>query len=150
MSNDLVMFDKPLSVVDAVQELPDFDRALAWGVQSMIMPTVKSMVLLATGLSEHYRYALALTHDIAQYLYDMPDGAITASEWFKRCDQVDTLIGHFDAMEVHVIQERSDPTCQGMMMLVLDDDHMVVGYILTRLREYADHVVINNILPKRT
>jgi hypothetical protein len=150
MSNTLVMFEHPLSIGEAVSKLPDFDQALEWGVQSMTMPTVKSMILLATKLSEHYRYSLALTHDIAQYLYDMPEGAITSKQWYQRCDQVDTLIGHFDAMEVHVIQEGSDPECQGMMLLVQDDDHKVVGYILTKLREYSDHVVVNNILPKRT
>ncbi|MCY1286203.1 hypothetical protein D9M68_18550 [compost metagenome] len=150
MSSNLVMFDEPLDLSQAIAKLPDFDRALEWGVQSMTMPTVKSMILLAAGLSDHYRYALALTHDIAQYLYDMPDGAITSKQWFKRCDQVGSLIGHFDAMDVHVIQEGSDPACQGMMLLVLDDDHKAVGYILTRLREYSDHVVVNNILPKRT
>lgn len=146
--NNLVLFDKPLKVEDAVAHLPDMSRALSWGVQSLVKETVRSMILLATSLSEHYRYELALTDDIAQYLYDMPEGAVTASEHFIRCNQDGTVIGHFDAMSVHVIQEKSEPDQQAMMLLILNDDRLVVGYLLTRLREYADHVVINNILPK--
>lgn len=148
MSIELIMFEKPLSIKEAVTSLPDFDKALPWGVQSMVKSTVDSMIRLAAAASDHFRYALALTHDIGQYLYDMPEGAITSNEHFIRCDQVDTLIGHFNAMDVHVIQELSDPEMQGMMLLVLNDDHLAVGYLLTRIREYADHVVVNNILPK--
>lgn len=149
MSKELIMFSKPLDITEAVAKLPDLNQALAWGVQSLLKPTVSAMVRLATSMSEHYRYALALTDDIAQYLYDMPEGAITSSEFFKRCNQVGTLIGHFDMIEVHVIQERSDPEAQAMMLLVLDDDKKAVGYLVTRIREYADHVVVNNILPKK-
>lgn len=148
MSKDLILFDKPLEVSEAVAKLPDFSRALGWGVQSMLLDTVRSMILLASTLSEHYRYAIGLTDDVAQYLYDMPKGAITNPNHFIRCNQVGTLIGHFDALDVHVIQERSDPANQAMILMVLDDDRKVVGYVATKLREYADHVVINNILPE--
>lgn len=148
MSIQLIMFEKPLPVAEAISTLPDFDQALGWGVQNIEKSTVEAMIRLATMASEHFRYALAVTDDIGQYLYDMPVGAITAAEHFIRCNQVESLIGHFLTLDVHVIQQRSVPEQQGMMLLVLNDDKLVVGYLLTKIREYADHVVVNNILPK--
>jgi hypothetical protein len=149
MSTELIKFPQPLPIAEAIAKLPDMQLALGWGVQSMVRDTVRAMVLLASSRSEHYRYALALTEGIAQLLYDMPEGATTARDAFIRCNQQGTLIGHFDSYEVHVIQESSAEEDQGMMLLVLDDNHLVDSYILTRLREYSDHVVINNILPKK-
>ncbi|MNN35904.1 hypothetical protein D3C81_1497720 [compost metagenome] len=152
MSNSnqsLVMFEKPLTVAEAVAKAPDLEKALGWGVQSMVAATVRHMVLLASNLSEHYRYSIGLSGDIAQYLYDAPEGAITDPNLFLRTAQVDTLIGHFDNLEVHVIQEAMpEEDSQCLMLLVQDDDRMVVGYLLTRLRDYADHVNVNNVLPK--
>lgn len=149
MSIELITFEKPIAVDEAIANLPDMGQALGWGVQSMVKSTVDTMIRLASGLTDHFRYALALTDDIAQYLYDMPEGAVTASEHFIRCNQGDgTVIGHFNAMDVHVIQEKSDPEQQAMMLLVLDDQQQVVGYLLTRIREYGDHIAVNNVLPK--
>ncbi len=147
MSKELVLFEKPLSVKEAVAKLPNKENKLGWGIQSMVVDTVRHMVLLASSRSEHFRYALGVTAGIAQYLYDLPQGAITNPSDFIRTNQVDTLIGHFDNLEVHVIQEVTPEEDQLMMLLVLDDDHMAVGYLLTQLREYGDHVNVNNILP---
>lgn len=148
MSNEVILFDKPITVQEAVAKAPDMEKALSWGVQSMVVETVRSMVLLAAARSEHFRYALAVTPAIGQYLYDLPDGAITNPNNFVRCVQVDTLIGHFDNHEVHVIQEYTPEEEQGLMLLILDDERNVAGYILTKLREYDDHINVNNILPK--
>lgn len=150
MSNEMIMFDHPLTVTEAVAKAPDHNNALPWGIQSMVVDTVRSMVLLAAARSEHFRYALGVTAGIGQYLYDLPEGAITNPDHFKRTDQVDSLIGHFDNHEVHVIQELTPEEDQGLMLLVLDDDHKAVGYIYTQLREYGDHINVNNILPKKT
>lgn len=149
MSNEMIMFDRPLTVAEAVAKAPDMSKALGWGTQSMVVATVRSMVLLAAARSEHFRYALGVTGGIAQYLYDLPDGAITNPEHFIRTEQVDTLIGHFDNHEMHVIQEVTAEEDQGLMLLVLDDDKKAVGYVLTQLREYGDHINVNNILPKK-
>jgi hypothetical protein len=149
MNTELIKLPQRLPIAEAVRNLPDMNQALGWGVQSMVRDTVRAMVLLASSRSEHYRYALALTEGIAQLLYDMPEGATTARDAFVRCNQQGTLIGHFDSYEVHVIQEPVEEDNQGMMLLILDDDHLVDSYILTRLREYSDHVVVNKILPKK-
>lgn len=148
MSNEVILFDKPLTVTEAVAKAPDMSKALPWGVQSMVVETVRSLVLLAASRSEHFRYALGVTPGIAQYLYDLPDGAITNPNHFIRCVQTDTLIGHFDNHEVHAIQEYTPEDEQGLMLLILNDDRLAVGYILTKLREYGDHINVNNILPK--
>lgn len=154
MSDELVTFPSPVTVEEAVASLPDLDKALGWGVQSMTRDTVRAMVLLASSRSEHYRYALAVSLGIAQYLYDMPEGAVAGREHFIRCNQNGSLIGHFDNLETHVIQEPLEKSSENeeeyMMLLVLDDNHQVDSYLLTRLRDYSDHVVINNILPKNT
>jgi hypothetical protein len=144
----MVMFDHPVTVAEAVAKAPVHANALGWGIQSMVVQTVRSMVLLAAARSEHYRYALGVTGGIGQYLYDLPEGAITNPDHFKRTDQVETLIGHFDNLEVHVIQELTPEEEQGLMLMVLDDDKLVVGYLYSQLREYGDHININNILPK--
>lgn len=149
MSNELVTFNPPVSVEEAVAKAPDMSNALGWGIQSMVVTTVRSMVLLAAARSDHYRYALAVTGAIGQYLYDLPEGAITNPDHFKPTVQVGALIGHFDNHEVFVIQEATPEEDQGLMLLILDDDRKVAGYILTRLREYSDHINVNNILPKK-
>lgn len=150
MNNELIMFDHPLTVAEAVAKAPAMTDSIGWGIQSMVVDTVRSMVLLASSRSEHFRYALGVTGGIGQYLYDLPDGAITNPDHFKRTVQVDTLIGHFDNHEVHVIQEITPEEEQGMMLLVLNDDRKAVGYLYTQLREYGDHINVNNILPKKT
>lgn len=150
MSNELIMFDRPLTVAEAVAKAPDHQSALPWGIQSMVVQTVRSMVLLASARSEHFRYALGVTGGIGQYLYDLPEGAITNPDHFQRTEQVDTLIGHFDNHEVHVIQEVTPEEEQGLMLLILNDDKLAVGYVYTQLREYGDHINVNNILPKKT
>lgn len=149
MSTELIKFPEPVSIQAAVAKAPDLSQALGWGIQSLLRDTVRSMVLLATARSEHYRYALAVTPGIAQLLYDMPEGTIASRDCFIRCVQQDTLIGHYDTMEMHVIQELVDEDKQSMMLLILNDDLLVDSYLLTRLREYSDHVVVNNILPKK-
>jgi len=149
MSQELIKLPTPVTVQEAVSKVPDLSQCLGWGIQSMERSTVRSMILLASSKSEHFRYALGVTPDIAQYLYDLPEGAVTSREHFIRCNQQDTLIGHFDTLEVHVIQEMVDEEDQCMMLLVLNDEHLVDSYLVTRLREYADHVVVNNILPKK-
>lgn len=150
MSNELIMFDHPLTVEQAVAKAPDHSNALGWGIQSMVVATVRSMVVLAAARSEHFRYALGVTPGIAQYLYDLPEGAITNPDHFVRTEQVGSLIGHFDNLEVHAIQELTPEEEQGLMLLVLNDDKLAVGYIYTQLREYGDHINVNNILPKKT
>ncbi|MNO12958.1 hypothetical protein D3C76_25780 [compost metagenome] len=148
-TQQMVMFDRPLTIAEAMQHAPAQEKALGWGVQSMVATTVRHMVLLASSLSEHYRYAIGLSGGIAQYLYDQPDGAVTNPDTFLRTAQVDTLIGHFDGLETHVIQEEIPEDQQCLMLLVINDDKLVVGYLLTKLREYTDHVAVNNILPKK-
>lgn len=150
MSNDLIMFPAPCSVEEAVSKAPVHANALAWGVQSLVPDTVKSMILLATSKSEHFRYALAVTPSMAQYLYDQPTGAITNPSLFLRAEQVGSRIGHFLDLEMHAIQEVTPEDEQGMMLLVLDDDHNAVGYLYTQLREYSDHVTVNNILKQKS
>lgn len=147
-THQLIMFDKPLTIEEAVQAAPDQALALPWGVQSMVADTVRHMVLLASSISEHYRYALGLSGGIAQYLYDQPAGAITNPELFLRTAQVGSLIGHFDGLETHAIQAEIPEDEQCMMLLVINDDKLVVGYLLTKLREYGDHINVNNVLPK--
>lgn len=150
MSHEMIMFDEPLTMPEAVAKAPEHSKALGWGIQSMVVQTVRSMVLLAAARSEHYRYALGVTPGIGQYLYDLPEGAITNPDHFVRTEQAGTLIGHFDNLEVHVIQELTPEEEQGLMLLVLDDNHKAVGYLYTQLREYGDHINVNNILPKKT
>jgi len=148
MSNDLVKLPTPMTIEEVVYELPELSMSLGWGVQSMVRDTVRAMVLLASARSEHYRYALAVSSGIGQYLYDQPQGAITSKEHFLRCTQVGSRIGHFDNLETHVLQTPVNEGEERMMLLILDDNQMVDSYIMTQLRDYTDHVVINNILPR--
>ncbi len=149
MNQQLVTYDRPLSVGEAVARLPDPAQALGWGVQSMTAETVRAMVLLASSRSDHFRYALGVTVGIAQYLYDMPDGAITSKSQFIRADQVGTRIGIFDSLELHVIQEAVPDTLEEeyLLLLVLNDEHQVVGHLLSRLRLPSDHVTQTVKLP---
>lgn len=149
MSNDMIMFPAPCSVAEAVSKAPVHANALGWGIQSLLPDTVNGMLLLASSKSEHFRYVLAVTPAMAQYLYDRPQGAITNPDLFLRTEQVGSLIGHFLGYEMHAIQELTPEEEQGMMLIVLDDDHQAVGYFYTQLREYSDHVTVNNILPPK-
>ncbi|MNY42342.1 hypothetical protein D3C86_1772220 [compost metagenome] len=112
----------------------------------MTRDTVSAMVLLASSRSEHYRYAIAVSPDIAQYLADLPDGSTTSREHIIQSVQVGTLIGQFDMMDLHVIQEDTDESY--MVLLILDDDRLVDSFIVSRLRRAEDHVV-KSILPPR-
>lgn len=149
MSNALIMFPAPCTVEEAVAKAPAHSEALGWGIQSLLPDTVNGMILLASSQSEHYRYALAVTPAMAQYLYDQPKGAITNPNLFLRAEQVGSRIGHFLDFEMHAIQEMTAEEEQGMMLIILDDDHKAVGYLYTRLREYGDHVTVNNILQSK-
>ncbi len=149
MNAELIKFPTPLSIEAAVAALPPAEHCLEWGIQSMTADTVRAMILLASSRSEHYRYALAVTVGIAQYLVDAPDGSITARALFVNSGQDGTRIGLFDSLDTHVIQVAVDESVEEeyMMLLVLDDNHMVDGYIMTRLRMPSDHVVKTIKLP---
>lgn len=138
----LVSFDHPVTVPEAVAVLPPRHYALGWGKQALSAETVKAMILLASKLSEHYRYALAVSVDMAQYLYDNPrGGTVDTSGFIRSPQQQDTLIGVWNAVEVHVIQQMPDPDLEEeyLMLLILDDDKMVDSYLLSQLRVYTDH-----------
>ncbi|MNP89155.1 hypothetical protein D3C85_15580 [compost metagenome] len=146
MSTELIKFLEPVSIETAVSKAFSLENALGWGVQSMTRDTVSAMVLLASSRSEHYRYAIAVSPDIAQYLADLPDGSTTSREHIIQSVQVGTLIGQFDMMDLHVIQEDTDESY--MVLLILDDDRLVDSFIVSRLRRAEDHVV-KSILPPR-
>lgn len=147
MSPQLITLPSPTSIEEALSKLPDRELALAWGQQSLSPKTIEAMVLLASKLSEHYRYAIGLSVEMCQYLYDNPAGGTAGMDRFLRCEQVGTLVGHYDGYEVHVIQEVPDPDLEEeyMMLLVLDDLRMVDSYLLTRLRIYTDHVASSHL-----
>jgi len=149
MNNELVKLPAPLTVGEVVAKLPPFDCSLGWGVQSMTADTVRAMVLLASSRSEHYRYALAASIGIAQYLFDMPEGSVTSRAHFVRSKQDGTRIGLFDNLDLHVIQEPVPEEIEEeyLMLLILNDDHLVDSYIVSRLRLPSDHVVQTIKLP---
>lgn len=149
MSGDVIKFDTPKSIPDVVKSALDVDKALGWGVQSMVKETVNALVLFASSRSDAFRYALAVSPDIGDYLLDLPVGSITSSEYFKSVPEVqDSLIGTFDTwMEVHQIEENIDQSYLALLLLN-DNDNSVQGYVVTRLRTPDDHIV-KNILPSR-
>lgn len=145
MSNEnmLVNLPVPQPIDQVVSTLPDPEDALEWGIQSMTTDTVRAMMLLAATRSEHFRYALAVTVGIAQFLYDAPEGSVTQKSAFQRTQQDGTRIGIFDQLDLHVIQQTVPDEFEEeyLMLLVLDDNHMVSSYVLSRLRLPSDHVV---------
>lgn len=146
MSKELIKLENPTPLSEVISKAFNVDDALGWGVQSVTRDTTNAMVLLASSRSPHYRYAIAVSPDIAQYLADLPDGATTSKEYIIMSEQVGSLIGQFDMMDLHAVQEDIDESY--MALLVLDDDRMVDSYIITRLRRAEDHIV-KSILPKR-
>lgn len=145
MPNDnmMIKLPTPQSIEQVIASLPAPEGALEWGIQSMTTDTVRAMTLLAASRSEHFRYALAVSVGIAQFLYDAPEGSVTQKAAFLRTQQDGTRIGIFDQLDLHVIQQPvpEDLEEEYLMLLVLDDNHLVDSYVLSRLRLPADHVV---------
>lgn len=147
MSTELVKLEQPTDVEQVVSKALDVGAALGWGVQSMTRDTVSAMVLLASSRSEHYRYAIAVSPDIAQYMMDLPPGATTSREHIiQTANLTGSLIGQFDMMDLHAIQEENGESY--IALLILDDNRKVDSYIISRLRRAEDHVVHNIIKRK--
>lgn len=145
MQTKSVKLAKPLSPEEFVVNAPDLADALGWSIQSISRDTVSAMVLLATSLSDHYRYAVAVSPDIADYLTYLPDGATTAKDIISINDIGGVKIGLFDMMDLYSFQVDNEESY--VALLILNDDKLVDSYILSRLRPVEDHVV-HNIIPK--
>lgn len=139
----LIKFNEPVTVTYAISKLPPREQCLSWGKQSLTEDLIRGMLHLASRLSEDYRYVLGVTPEVAQYLYDCPEGGTLDTSHFMRCKQKDSLVGHWNGMETHVIQEYPSNEWgeEYGMLLILDDNHMVTGYLMTKLHQYADNIV---------
>lgn len=135
-------FDQPQELATVLEKLPNPEHALKWGKQTFGHGVIEGMILLASKETEHYRYALGVSLGIAQVLYEPVQTTVVEPEHFIRCKQNGTLIGHYDTWEVHVIQEvPEDMEEEVLLLLILNDDRKVVGYVQTRIRAAQDHVV---------
>lgn len=148
MRGEIIKFAQPMQIEEVVKQPLDISKALGWGVQSMTKGTVDAMVLLASSRTDAYRFALAVSPDIGDYLIDLPIGSVTSNEYFKCVPEIKgSLIGTAEgSLEVHRVEE--DDGNSYLALLTLNDDKLVDGYVITRLRTPDDHVV-KNILPNR-
>lgn len=140
----------PLNIEEVVTTHPDLDKSLPWGIQTMNRATLNGLLRAATAMSDEFRYALMVPVTTAQYLCDLPEGALTEASDFVRCDQNESHFGYFCTLPIHVAQQSYNEYDRAYMtLLILNQDGLVVGYTTTLIRGEADHIVNNNVLPRK-
>lgn len=149
MNTPIHFYETPRTLEEAIAVLPDPTTALGWGKQTFGHGLLNGMILLASKNTEHYRYKLAVSLGIAQVLYQPVNNTVVEREHFIRCEQKDSLIGHYDAYDVHVIQVDPDGEDEALMLLICDDNDQVVGHIFSEIRPAQDHIVTMMKPPKK-